>query len=142
MALVGDELNIEGADRLWSCSEFDLAVISDLTSGVGELVHYLQSRLTIAEGEIDTADELDWFGSYLENGLNVPAGRAYMLSQTTKFDDYYMPLVAGRPPGPKPSIRIADHARRQIESLENAGASGFVREVTRILNKQGGPVQT
>ncbi len=144
MAVVADDLRIELSDRLWSCSEFDLAVISELASGAGELVHYLRTRLAVAEREVDTSDELDWFGSYMANGLNFPSGgtSTYLLSQTTQFDNYFMPQVAGRPPGPRPFTRITEGARRKIEALESSGEPGFIRAVTRILNQQRGPTPT
>ncbi len=79
----------------WAVSLDDLRVICETIEFPSQLIHYLLRRMRINEiDNIETHDELDWFGNYLQQGLyfekeaknNQPVT---LLSYTTKFDDYY-----------------------------------------------------
>jgi len=123
--------------RRWSVCEFDLVVICDLVDGVGELVHYLERRLAIEDLDVEANDELDWFGRYLTQGLTFgydAAAGGLLLTQTTKFDDYYMPIPGQRSPSKRPRLHVSPGTRTQLAALESAGLPGFVNAVVASLD--------
>ncbi len=95
----------EESDFPWVVSLTDLRVISELVEFPSQFVHYLIRRLRINEhGRAQTYDELDWFGTYLQNGLyfedmldeqDAP-DMIYVQPATTHFDDYYFYLTGQR----------------------------------------------
>ena len=118
--------------------EFDLAVICDLVGGVGELVHYLERRLAVEELDVETNDELDWFGRYLSQGLTFGhdmGTSAHLLSQTTSFDDYYMPAPERRSASIRPRLQVSPETQARLAALESAGMPGFVGAVGALLDR-------
>jgi hypothetical protein len=130
--------------RPWSVCEFDLAVICDLVGGVGELVHYLGRRLAIEDLDIEANDELDWFGRYFSQGLTFGRGAGaggLLLTQTTKFDDYYMAPPERRASLPRPRLALTPEIRDRVVALEATGLPGFVAAVGAILDQALPPRQ-
>jgi hypothetical protein len=126
----------------WAVSLDVLRVICEINEFPSQLIHYLLRRLRINEIEdIDTHDELDWFGFYLEKGLYFESERKenefiYVLSHTTPFDDYYFYEMGQRQtPAPKPIQPMPKILHDIIMELEGRHDSlGFSEAVIQLLD--------
>ena len=103
----------EEHDFPWAVSLTDLRVISELVEFPSQFIHYLTRRLRINElGRVQAFDELDWFGTYLQDGLyfedmleeeDAP-DMIFLQPATTDFDDYYFYITGERKtPAPRPT---------------------------------------
>src|SRR5258708_7515382 len=116
-------------DLPWAISLTDLRVISELVEFPSQFIHYLTRRLRINEhGHVQGYDELDWFGTYLHDGLyfedtlndkDAPE-MIFLQSATTNFDDYYFYVTGQRKtPVPKPTQPMPETMRKMLTELES-----------------------
>jgi len=132
---------IKGGEMAWSVYELDLQVITELVSGVGEFVSYLDRRMAVGRIEAITTEELDWFGCYLLYDLRpdrLLAGKkvAILGSTTQPIHDYYQHILGKRrTPSPKPKQDMPKTMRSLIENLERNAPSGFVDAVAVLLKQ-------
>ena len=119
----------EEHDFPWAVSLTDLRVISELVEFPSQFIHYLTRRLGINEhGRAQAFDELDWFGTYLQDGLyfedmleeeDAP-DMIFVQPATTNFDDYYFYVTGQRKTlVPKPTQLMPEIMRRMLMELEN-----------------------
>ena len=124
----------------WATSIYDLQVVCEMLEFPSELVHFLQRRSRLNElARIEAADELDWFGHYLTEGLyfeeyptDVPIG---LLSYTTEFDDYYLYEQGQRStPAPKPRQPMPEYMRQLLRELEEQQPPGYLTGALILLD--------
>ncbi len=119
----------EEHDFPWIVSLTDLRVISELVEFPSQFIHYLTRRLGINEhGRVQAYDELDWFGTYLQDGLyfedmleekDAP-DMIFVQPATTNFDDYYFCSTGQRKtPVPKPTQPMPEIMHQMLMELEN-----------------------
>jgi len=134
----------EESDFPWVVSLTDLRVISELVEFPSQFVHYLIRRLRINEhGRAQTYDELDWFGTYLQNGLyfedmldeqDAP-DMIYVQPATTHFDDYYFYLTGQRKtPVSKPTQPMPELMRQMLTELEVHRPSRYLEIACALLD--------
>ena len=105
-----------------------------------QLVHFLQRRGRLnALGRMEAADELDWFGHYLSEGLyfeeNSPDLQVGLLSYTTEFDDYYLYEQGQRStPAAKPRQPMPDYMRQLLAELEEEHPPGYLTGALILLD--------
>ena len=121
-------------DRPWPVFDLDLRVITELVEGAGQLVHYLRRRQAVERTEIWANDELDWFGSYLADGLQTPGHRQVLLTHTTELDAYFMGVAGERTPVSRPAAKLPEPVRALVRRLEASGTPGFVEAVAALLD--------
>jgi hypothetical protein len=128
----------------WAVALPELQIICDLSEGAGQTVHYVRRRLDVGRRDISAAEELDWFGNYLHEGLffDDEDYAEYDGIQLGDFagpiNEYYEALHDLRlPPAPKPRQVIPDDIALLIRDLEQHGPSGFVDAVTALLDGNG-----
>jgi hypothetical protein len=128
----------------WAVALPELQIICDLSEGAGQVVHYIHRRLDLGRREIGAAEELDWFGNYLHEGLffDDEDYAKYDGIQLGDFagpiNDYYEALHDTRLlPAPKPRQAVPDDIAALIRDLELYGPSGFVDAVTALLDGNG-----
>ena len=127
----------------WAVSIYDLQVVCEMLEFPSQLVHFLQRRARLNElGRFEAADELDWFGHYLTEGLyfeeyptDVPIG---LLSYTTEFDDYYLYEQGQRStPAPKPRQPMPEYMRQLLAELEEQYPPGYLTGALILLDMSG-----
>ena len=134
----------EKGDFPWAVSLTDLRVISELVESPSQFIHYLTRRLRINEHRrAQTYDELDWFGTYLQNGLyfedllDKQDAPDMILVQpaTTDFDDYYFYITGQRKtPVPKPAQPMPEVMRKMLMELESSHASKYLEIACAFLD--------
>jgi hypothetical protein len=132
---------LKQGELCWSVYELDLQVITEVVDGIGELVHYLDRRLAIEQMQVYAAEELDFFGHYLKEGLFLRdffRGDSKtvldLASYTEDLDSYYLYLTGARKtPALKPRQPISLLIRRLILALERNGPAGFVDAICILL---------
>ena len=132
---------LKQGELCWSVYELDLQVITEVVEGIGELVHYLDRRLAIEQMQVHAAEELDWFGHYLKEGLFLRDffkgdSKVFLslASYTEDLDNYYLYLTGARKtPAPKPSQPMSLLLRRLIAALERNGPAGFIDAICMLL---------
>ncbi len=128
----------------WAVALPELELICDLVEGVGQLVQYVRRRLALGTRDISTAEELDWFGNYLHEGLFFD-GADYAKLDGLYVGDFAQPINAyyeavhdsRLPVAPKPQQDIPPEIRSLIDDLESAGPAGFIEAVTSLLDGDG-----
>ncbi len=106
-----------------------------------QFVHYLCRRLRLNEiKRISAADELDWFGHYISEGLYFEKFEQSsfdffrLQAYTTEFDDYYLYETGQREtPAPKPVQPMPERLRETIRELETVHAPGYSEVVCKLL---------
>ena len=127
----------------WATSIYDLQVICEMLEFPSQLVHFLQRRGRLnALGRMEAADELDWFGHYLSEGLyfeeNSPDLQVGLLSYTTEFDDYYLYEQGQRStPAAKPRQPMPDYMRQLLAELEEEHPPGYLTGALILLDMSG-----
>ena len=134
----------EENDFPWVVSLTDLRVISELVEFPSQFIHYLTRRLRINEhGQAQAHDELDWFGTYLQDGLyfedmldekDAP-DMIFVQPATTNFDDYYFYITGQRKtPVPKPTQPIPEIMRQMLLELESYRPSRYLEVAYTFLD--------
>jgi hypothetical protein len=129
----------------WAVSLDVLRVIAEINEFPSQLIHYLTRRLQInLDADIETQDELDWFGYYLSKGLYFKgmkslkgdAAFVHIMSHTAPFDDYYFFEMGMRTkPVAKPVQPMPELMRKIILELESRHDSpGFSEAVMQLLD--------
>ncbi len=127
----------------WAVQLLDLKVIAELIEFPSQLVHYLSRRLRVNDvGRIGAHDELDWFGSYLHQGLYfddmLASGEVDMVQLqgfTDAIDAYYWYQTGQRrTPAPKPAQPMPDVFRQLIRELEEMDGVGYSTVVAALLD--------
>jgi hypothetical protein len=127
----------------WAVCLFDLMVMADMVEHPSQLPHYIRQRLrTVRENHLTAADELDFFGMYLQEGLyfEPTAERELhiLLNRTTQFDDYYHYLDGyRRTPTPKPRQSMPEWFEALLASLERSNLPGRLDAAMRLLDLGG-----
>ncbi len=132
----------EENDFPWVISLTDLRVISELVEFPSQFIHYLTRRLRVNElGRARAYDELDWFGTYLQDGLyfedmldekDAP-DMIFVQPVTTYFDDYYFYVTGQRKtPVPKPTQPMPKMMRQMLTELESHRPPKYL-EITRTF---------
>jgi hypothetical protein len=113
----------------WIVSIHDLQLIAKYTPNAPTFVHYLKRRLGLnAQPAFNAMSELDWYGRYLHDALNLAEFRgavasgavmtANLLSHTTVFDDFELYETGRRKtPAPRPAPTIHPIVARLVEAL-------------------------
>jgi len=131
---------LEDDDWPWCVDLTDLEVFAELLDFPSEFIHFLKNRLnTASQGKIVAADELDWLGCYLSNGLNFEFKEAdWALLDTTFTEDidaYYMFEYGAREaPASEPEQPLPTPLREIIGEIEQSDASGFYGVTEVILD--------
>lgn len=128
----------------WAVALPELEIICDLGEGVGQVVHYIRRRLALAAREISAAEELDWFGNYLHEGLYFNDGD-YATFDGIRLGDFAAPINAyyeGQhdrrlPQAPRPRQNIPSEISALIRDLEQCGPAGFIEAVSVLLEGNG-----
>ncbi len=68
-----------------------MELICDLSHGIGPVVHYVRRRLALGARDISAAEELDWFGNYLHEGLFFE-GEDYAEYDGIQIGDFAAPI--------------------------------------------------
>ena len=117
-------------------------VIAKLTDFGSQLVHFLQRMAQLKDLPVDASDPLDYFGHYLNSGLNfsyeLGSGPAFvdLASQTTDFDSYFLYEMGQRTtPAPKPTQQLPSEVREKIAALEANHEPGFVEMACNLLDE-------
>ncbi|HTW90458.1 MAG TPA: hypothetical protein VMH22_01975 [bacterium] len=127
----------------WVVCLFDLMVMADMVEHPSQLPHYIRQRIrTVRENRVTAADELDFFGMYLQEGLYFePTAKRelhILLNRTTQFDDYYHYLDGyRRTPTPKPRQPMPEWFEALLTSLERSKLPGRLDAAMRLLDLGG-----
>ena len=127
----------------WAVSIYDLQVVCEMLEFPSQLVHFLQRRGRLNElGRFEAADELDWFGHYLAEGLYFeeypPDRQVHLLSHTTEFDDYYLYEEGRRRiPAAKPRQPMPEYMRQLLTELEKGHPPGYLTGALILLDMSG-----
>lgn len=115
MGIIGE------GDLPWAVSLADLEVIADHIEWGPQLIHYLRNRLPLNREDIVAAEKLDFFATYLVDGLAVATeldGETFVQMATTNtrwMDDYYMHLEGIREtPAEIQRMRLPEKVREAI----------------------------
>ncbi|MGA2972602.1 MAG: hypothetical protein ABSE39_08285 [Candidatus Bathyarchaeia archaeon] len=127
------------SEPAWSVCDLDLQVVSELVSGVGEMVSFLDFRL--AANNVDqfiVTEELDWLGLFFISGGQplVPTntwGGVLLADFADSIRDYYTRNEPGLPPRPKPRQVMPRTMAILMETLERNGPLGFIDAIAILL---------
>jgi len=136
----------------WAVSIYDLMVLKDLIHLPGLFIHYLSRRYAIEQmGHVHAYSELDYFGSYLTEGLmydKIPKDKHrnvhIMLDPTYSsiIDNWYYFLEGARRTQPqKPERNIPLEFRAVLEALEEKRPEKYL-EVSCMLLDLPDAIQT
>lgn len=135
---------LEAGDLPWSIQLADLEVVADHIEWGPQLVHYLRRRLALNRPDMAAAEELDYFSTYLIDGLALAAAAdggtpTYTVMPTTntkEMDDYYMYTDGDRKtPAEKMRIRLPDATREMVEVAAQLDPTEALAEVTALLDR-------
>ncbi len=134
------------ADTPWVVSIHDLQLIAKYTPNAPTFLHYLKRRIGLsAQPAFDAMSELDWYGRYLHDALNLTEFRgqlasgdvmtANLLSHTTVFDDFELYETGQRKtPARRPMPEIHPMAARLIQAIADWGGPGYINAGCLLLD--------
>ncbi len=130
----------------WIVSIHDLQLIAKYTPNAPTFVHYLKRRLGLnAQPAFDAMSELDWYGRYLHDALNLTEFRrevasgavmtANLLSHTTVFDDFELYETGRRKTlAPRPAPAIHPIIASVVQALADWKGRGYVDAGCMLLD--------
>jgi hypothetical protein len=128
----------------WAIALPELEIITDLCDSAGSLIHYLRRRLRLGARRIAAAEELDWLGNYLQEGLffddedRRSLDSIYVGDFAGPINAYYEGQHDPRlPAAPKPKQVLPVSLESLIADLEKGGPDGFVEAIAAILDGEG-----
>jgi hypothetical protein len=126
--------------KAWTICALDLRIIAEIIEGIAMFVDFLDHRLQIEAFDVVAADELDWLGFYLTQGLDLThvdkeIEKLVFLSFTEPLDDYYYHVSGIRKtPAKKPRRPMSRLLRKLSHQLEQSGPAGFVDAICVLLS--------
>ena len=137
------EMGILGeGDFPWAVSLLDLEVIADHIEWGPQLIHYLRRRLPLNRKDVVATEELDFFASYLVDGLAVADaanGSTHVLVGTTNtagMDNYYHYRQGTREtPTDIMRMRLPEKTRAEIQSAATLAPADALVAVTSLLDQ-------
>ena len=130
----------------WILSLTDLMAVVELLRGAS-LVDYIVRRQRIErDGRIQTHDELDWVGNYIEEGLffdshfegNDALAGVFLPSYTDSIDAWYWARAGVRTvPTPKPAQYIPPGLKRLVHRLEGERPQHWLIACLAVLSCSG-----
>ena len=146
---IGTDIDIK-RHAVWMISIDDLRVYADLIQSPLVFCHYLEKRHDALTklSNLNIADELDYYGIYLECsdyvrgfGEHAELDRIQFFGFRDKIDAYYYDLWFGKQPSP-PSQEIVPLIKQIIEIADSQQKPGRCRMVSALLdlplNEQNG----
>jgi hypothetical protein len=128
-------------DLPWAVSLADLEVIADHIEWGAQFVHYLRTRLPLNREDIVAAEELDFFATYLVDGLAIAGeldGTTFVHMATTNtrwMDDYYMHLEGVRQtPAEILKMRLPQGIRQAIQGVDEQLGIAGLEAITGLLD--------
>lgn len=127
---------LNNCEWIWSVFINDLRIISEIIQTPSEFLSYLKNRIRLNDiVQIESNDELDYFGYHLTKGLYFDEKDFEEYSQfnlgnhTLDLDNWYMGKTKE-----KPSYKISDKLRSIIYEIEATGQHGFSDLTTMLLD--------
>ena len=122
-------IDILPPDRVtpWVLSLTDLMVVVDLLRGASLVDYIIRRQRLERDGRIQTHDELDWVGNYIEEGLffdnhfegEDAVGHVFLTTHTESIDSWYSAREGSRTVStPKPAQPIPPGLERLVHRLE------------------------
>lgn len=121
----------------WAVALHDLEVITELSEGVWQLVHYIERRNETESLELFAGDEIDLFAGYLAGGLRFEgAGDALVMvpDMSGGINDFYAHQTGlRRAPAGMPHQCMPVPFRQLIQALESSAPRGYIEAICALL---------